>query len=146
MDQRTYRNASYPLLGWLLIGVLVAGGLYGAFASTRVGALTRVLTAAIPIIATVLPYRAYVRARLTARDDGLTVLNPFHDIHVPWADVEGFDTKTQILRIRLTSGSVIRVWAVQPAGLRHVVTRGARADEILTDLHAMLESARGGTV
>ena len=42
----------------------------------------------------------------------------------------------------ITAGDVVRAWAVQPAGLRHVVTRGSRADEILGELGSMLASAK----
>lgn len=146
MDERTYRNSSYPLLGWLLIGVLVAGGILGALASTHISTTARVLSAVIPICVTVLPYRAYVRAKLVVRKDGLVVLNPIRTAHLEWKDVQGFDTRTQILRIHLASGKIIRVWAVQPAGLRHVMTRGARADEILAELRGVLGRAREGSL
>jgi hypothetical protein len=66
-------------------------------------------------------------------------------LDLPWSDIEGFDMATAILRVRLAAGGIIRVWAVQPAGIRHVMSRGSKADEILGDLEAMLSSARRET-
>ena len=135
---------SYPFLGGLAIVVLMTGGLIGAIAPHHATTLRRILTVVIPFALSVLLYRAYIRAKLIAREDGLTVCNPFRTLELGWNDVEGFDMVTAILRIRQNAGGVVRVWAVQPAGIRHVMTRGSRADEILSDLGSMLSRAQDG--
>ena len=135
---------SYPFLGGLAIAVLMTGGLIGAIAPHHATTLRRILTVVVPFALSVLLYRAYIRAKLIAREDGLTVCNPFRTLELGWNEVEGFDMVTAILRIRLNAGGVIRVWAVQPAGIRHVMTRGSRADEILSDLGSMLSRAQDG--
>lgn len=136
-DVRTYRNPSYPVFGWLGVAALVTGGMVGAVTPHHMGIFHRILIAGIPIAVAVLIYRAYAHTKLLAWEGGLTVLNPFRTVDLKWTNVEGFDMVTAILRIRLNDGSVVRVWAVQPSGLRHAITRGARADEILYELNAM---------
>ena len=143
--EHTYRNVSYPILGWFAIAVVMAGGLLGAIGPAHSATIRRILTAAVPFAMSVVLYRAYVRAKVVAHNDGITVYNPFRTVEVRWGDIDGFDMVTAILRVRLKTGDVIRAWAVQPAGLRHVVTRGSRADEILEELGAMLSSARRDT-
>lgn len=140
--EHTYRNVSYPILGWFAIVVIMTGGLLGAIAPHNATTIRRILTAVIPLAVSVLLYRAYVRAKIIVHDKGVLVCNPFRTLELPWSDIEGFDMATAILRVRLIKGGVIRVWAVQPAGIRHVVTRGSRADEILEELGAMLSSAK----
>jgi hypothetical protein len=140
--ERTYRNVTYPILGVLAVAVLMGAGLLGAIAPHNTATIRRILTAAVPFALSVLIYRAYVRAKLVAREDGLTVCNPFRTLEIGWNDVEGFDMVTAILRIRLAAGDIVRVWAVQPAGIRHVMSRGSRADEILSELGSMLSQAR----
>ena len=133
---------SYPILGWFAIVVILTGGLLGAIRTHHATTIRRILTVAVPFAVSVILYRAYVRAKIVAHDQGVTVYNPFRDVDVRWTDIDGFDMVTAILRIRLTTGDVVRAWAVQPAGLRHVVTRGSRADEILGELGSMLASAK----
>jgi hypothetical protein len=140
--ERTYRNVTYPILGVIAVAVLMTGGLLGAIAPHHATTTRRILTAAVPFVVSVLIYRAYVRAKLSAREDGLTVCNPFRTLELGWNDVEGFDMVTAILRIRLNTGDIIRVWAVQPAGIRHVMSRGSRVDTILDELGSMLSTAR----
>jgi len=140
--ERTYRNVTYPILGVFAVAVLMGGGLLGAIAPHNASMLRRILTAAVPFALSVLIYRAYVRSKLIAHENGLIVFNPFRTLEVGWNEVEGFDMVTAILRIRLAEGDIVRVWAVQPAGIRHVMTRGSRADEILSELGSMLLQAR----
>jgi hypothetical protein len=143
--EHTYRNVSYPILGSVAVAVFMAGGLLGAIAPHHASMIRRILTAAVPFAVSVLIYRAYIRSKLVARPGGLTVYNPFRTLQLRWNDVEGFDIVTAILRIRLNSSAVVRVWAVQPAGIRHVMTRGSRADVILDELESMLSRARDET-
>ena len=140
--ERTYRNVSYPILGWFAIVVIMTGGLLGAIRPHYATTIRRILTVAVPLAVSVILYRAYVRAKIVTHDQGVTVYNPFRTVAARWSDIEGFDMVTAILRIRLKTGDVIRAWAVQPAGLRHVATRGSRADEILNELGSMLASAK----
>ena len=134
---RTYRNTSYPVFGWIGVVALVTGGMVGAITPHNVATFQRILIAVIPISVAVLIYRAYAHTKLVAWEGGLTVFNPFRTIDLKWTDVEGFDMVTAILRVRLNDGGIIRVWAVQPSGLRHVLTRGSHADEILHELGSM---------
>jgi PH (Pleckstrin Homology) domain-containing protein len=140
--ERTYRNVTYPILGVIAVAVLMTGGLLGAIAPHHATTVRRVLTAAVPFAVSVLISRSHVRAKLSAREDGLTVCNPFRTLEIAWNDVEAFDMVTAILRIRLNTGEIVRVWAVQPAGIRHVMSRGSRADTILDELGSMLSAAR----
>jgi len=140
--EHTYRNVSYPILGWFAIVVLITGGLLGAIGPQHATTMRRILTAALPFAVSLLLYRAYVRSKIIAHDKGVLVCNPFRTLEIPWSDIEGFDIATAILRVRLNAGGVVRVWAVQPAGIRHVMTRGSRADEILDELGSMLASAK----
>jgi len=134
---RTYRNPSYPVFGWLGVVALITGGMVGAVTPHNMATWHRILIAGIPIAVAILIYRAYARTKLVVWEGGLTVYNPFRTLDLKWTNVEGFDMVTAILRIRLHDGSIIRVWAVQPSGLRHALTRGARADEILHELSSM---------
>jgi hypothetical protein len=142
VEQRTFRNASYPWLGSCAAVLLTAGGLLGAIGPHNASGSRRILSALVPILGAFITYRAYVRAKLVVRADGLTVFNPFRTIHFGWNDVESFDMVTQILRITPRTGPIIRVWAVQPSGLRHMVSRGAKGQAILDELNTMREQAK----
>ena len=116
---------------------LVTGGMIGAVTPHNIAVWHRILIAVIPVAIAVLIYRAYARTKLVAWEGGLTVYNPFRTLDLKWTEVEGFDMVTAILRVRMNDGGIIRVWAVQPSGLRHALTRGAHAEEILHELSSM---------
>jgi hypothetical protein len=137
MEERTYRNASFPFLGWLAVLLLVAGGLIGAIAPHDQSLVYRIVTAAGGVILAFIPYRFYARARLIARTNGLTVYNPIRTITLGWEEVEEFDCATAILRIHRKNGALVRVWAVQPAGVSRVVMGTSRGEQIMFELDQM---------
>jgi hypothetical protein len=140
--QRTFRNVGYPIVGSGAILILISAGIFSAVEPHHLSLLRRILTVVIAIAVAVIPYRAYVRAKLVTREDGLTIFNPIRTVHARWEEVEEFDIQRAILRVHLTNGIVVHVWAVQPAGVRDMVTRGMRAQMILADLKSLLKEAR----
>lgn len=140
--QRTFRNASYPILGAFAALVLISTGLVSAIGTHDAGPLRRVVTVIVAAGVAYIPYRVYVRPRLVARADGLTIVNPIRTVQVRWEEVEGFDIQRAILRVKKVDGTVIHVWAVQPASVRDLVSRGRRAHMILAELKSLLKDAR----
>jgi PH (Pleckstrin Homology) domain-containing protein len=137
MEEKTYRNASFPFLGWLAVALLVAGGLIGAITPRNESLVYRLITVVGAVIIAFIPYRFYARARLIAHDHGVTVYNPIRTLTISWTEIEAFDCATAILRIHRAGGGLVRVWAVQPAGVSRVVMGTSRGDQIVYELNEM---------
>ena len=141
--EQTYRNWSYPFLGWA--GIAVVGTL--AFAasigvaldapSPLAGLLSVVGVGLVGTALMWLLFRAYVRTAIVASDRGVEVHNPFRTVTVPWRDIDRFEAGA-CLRVILRDGTSLSVWAVQAANAARMTRRESFADQIAQRLSGRL--------
>ena len=87
-------------------------------------------TAAGLLLITGAVYVAALRPRITADDDGLTIVNPFREHQASWAGVTAVDA-TELVRVRcawpvtgeVTRERVIYAWAVHSSRRKQAATR-----------------------
>ncbi|WP_052668995.1 PH domain-containing protein [Nitriliruptor alkaliphilus] len=139
----TFRNPSYPRIGWTFIVLLVAmAGWMPAAAGDEL-----VLAVALSLIwlaGSAVVYRAYVVARVEASPAGVRVVNPFATHELSWPDIEQISSE-RYLMLHRADGSRVTAWAVQAANAARMAGRRSRADDVADRLRE-LGAASGGRV
>ncbi|GAA1362049.1 hypothetical protein [Catellatospora chokoriensis] len=138
---RTFRNRAYPVLGWTFLflgpGFLacawaVVGKADGAF-----------LFVPSTIVIVLFCWRGYIRPRLVAGVEDVTVVRIWKTSVVPWLDIERFEAGHLLVVVRRPElGGPIGVWAVQAANLARMTGRRSQADDVADELNALLRVAR----
>jgi hypothetical protein len=148
MEPRTFRNRTYPVMGWIFgtPACLVAVGLIvAAFVGTNVtGAERAVLFVASAATAGVtwFVFRTYALSRIVATGSGVIIVNPIRTTAIPWRDIEKFEA-AGMLRVCKTDGSSVSVFAVQTANAARMAGRTSHADHVAGDLNRLLVESRG---
>ncbi|GAB4046335.1 hypothetical protein GCM10028775_01790 [Catellatospora paridis] len=138
---RTFRNRAYPVLGWTF---MILGPLFLACSWAVVGkADGAFLFVPLAIGIVVFCWRGYIRPRVVAGVDDVTVVNIGKTHIVPWLDIERFEADYLLVVVRRPElGGPIRVWAVQAAKLARRTGHRSRADDVADELNALLRTAK----
>jgi hypothetical protein len=142
-EKRVFRNSAYPILGWILVvgfvGLVIGVGVGVPF-TPRWAAVLVVPLFGVPAW---IVYRAYIRSRVEANDNGITIVNPFRTVIVPWNQVDHVRADMRLVIVR-RNGSSIRAWAVQAANAARMFKRKSFADDVARDLNVMLSKRQEG--
>jgi Bacterial PH domain len=85
-----YHLGTPVVLWWVWVAFAAANIIDLAVQRTQVH--TELVIDAIVLLITGFAYALALRPRVVADQDGITVVNPFRDHHVPWAVIQGVDT------------------------------------------------------
>lgn len=142
LKKRVFRNTAYPILGWVLVvgfvGLTIGIGI-GVPLSPRWGFGFVVALFGAPAW---IVYRAYIRSRVEADESGITVLNPFRTLHIPWHKIEYIRAEMRLVIVRKGEAPV-RAWAVQAANAARMFKMKSFADDVAKDLNVMLAKSQG---
>lgn len=135
------------LLGVLGVVLLVLGLFILTVASFADGGPTeRAVTVAIAVAVLVLSsLQLYLlRARLTADDVGVDVVNYSSRRRFRWDEIDRFEVGFAYFGVSLVprTGAPLRVNAIQKPNLLHWLGRRGRADRIVDELNALLAERR----
>jgi Bacterial PH domain len=90
VDREAFRLAPPLILWWVWVVFAVAN--IADFAIQGASARFAIVVSAILATVTGLAYALAWRPRVIAGPDGLTIVNPFRDHHVPWPAIQAVDT------------------------------------------------------
>jgi hypothetical protein len=90
VDREAFRLAPPLILWWVWVVFAVAN--IADFAIQGASVRFAIVVSAILATVTGLAYALAWRPRVIAGPDGLTIVNPFRDHHVPWAAIQAVDT------------------------------------------------------
>ena len=90
MIREVFRLTPPLILWWVWVVFAVAN--VADFAIQGVSARFAIVVAAILATVTGLAYALALRPRVIVGQDGLTIVNPFRDHHLPWAAIQAVDT------------------------------------------------------
>jgi hypothetical protein len=138
---RVFRNRSYPVLGWIGIGLVVVGAtvllaLPGAPLPAVLGILV-VAAACTWVCKTV-----YVETRVELTSESLVVVNPLHRFTVPLSEISEVRSGPT-LTIVTSEGLRIRAWAVQAANISLMLGRRSHVDDVAEVLTEAVMKAGG---
>ncbi len=139
---RTFRNGAYPVLGWtsMLVALCCLSGAWAVRGNVDDGFIFVPLS----ILAVLVCWRGYVRPRIVADVEGVTIVNVLTTHVVPWSDIERFQAFDLLTVFLLPErGGRIAVWAVQAANLARLAGRRSKADDVADELNALLRAANG---
>ena len=135
-----YRNATYPVIGWLM--VVACTGLFlgiGFEVRPRWAIVIWGLLMGIPAW---LSYRFFVHARVESDQRGITVINAFQTHFATWSAIEKVSADMK-LDIQLTNGHHLRAFAVEAANGARMLGRRSVADDVAESLNQQLVASRG---
>ena len=89
VGREVYRLGPPLAVWWIWVAFAVANVVDLAVQRTAVH--TELVIDAIVLLVTGLAYALALRPRVVADQDGVTIVNPFRDHHVPWAAIQGVD-------------------------------------------------------
>lgn len=135
----TFVLATFNVLA--VIGLATSGRPAGEWISAS-------LVPSVVSVALVVFTFVYLRSRVEAREDGVTVVNYTGTRRFAWGDVERFEVGFAYWGATLAprEGAPIKLNAVQKSNLNHWLKRRARADRIVDELNAILGERRGEPV
>jgi hypothetical protein len=139
----TFRNPSYPRIGWAFIVLLIAMAGW-MLASAGDDLILAIVLASIWLAGSVVVYRAYVLARVEASPAGVRVVNPFATHELSWSEVERVSSERYLV-VHRPDGSYVTAWAVQAANAVRMAGRRSRADDVADRLRE-LSAASGDRV
>jgi Bacterial PH domain len=143
-DHQVFRNTTYPVLGWFLAAAAVAAwALWMIFTDGSAASLLCPL-AMTPLGA--LGIVGYVRPRVVADQDGVTVVNPFVTTRLSWSQIARFQAKDRLQIVLRGGGPPIAAWAVQSANLARITGALSHADNVAVGLNRLMAQYRGGPV
>jgi Bacterial PH domain len=90
VDREAFRLAPPLILWWVWVVFAVAN--IADFAIQGASARFAIVVSAILATVTGLAYALAWRPRVIAEPDGLTIVNPFRDHHLPWTAIQAVDT------------------------------------------------------
>ena len=137
VDTFTYR----PLFGRILTGFVVALCLVGMIGLAAAGDWSNFVRTVWPLLfAATVVTALFWRPRIDIAESGVTVVNVFRSLEVPWPAIERIDTRYAVTLF--TPGMKISVWAAPSPGIRGATTISR------SDVTNLSESAYGpgGTV
>ncbi|HEX2743165.1 MAG TPA: PH domain-containing protein [Streptosporangiaceae bacterium] len=141
MDREAFRLAPPLILWWVWVVFALAN--IADFAIQGASARFAIVVSAILATVTGLAYALAWRPRVIAGPDGLTIVNPFRDHHVPWTAIQAVDTGEWVLvhyasrreadqgsgPISTAASQAISCWALYiSARTKRRTTRVARMD------------------
>jgi hypothetical protein len=135
---RAFGWVACPLLGLLAVGSLVAA----VWPDVGQDRTAMAALAAAAAAAAVVTWRCALHPRLTAGPDGLVVVNPWHTLVVPWADVAGVAPGYSGIEIARRSGRTVVAWAVQQSNMATWMGRRTRAVRTAESLAELAERHR----
>lgn len=127
--------------------VLVVAGLATSDRPTEEWVSGSVVPTAVSVALVVFTF-LYLRTRVEAGVDGVTVVNYTGTRRFVWGDVDRFEVGFAYWGATLVprEGAPIKLNAVQKSNLNHWLKRRARADRIVDELNAILGERRGEPV
>jgi hypothetical protein len=135
-EPQTFRSVSAVIIWWVWL-LFAVGNLIDLAVQGRDH--LSLIAAAILLLVTGVAYVAAQRPRIIASDDGITVVNPLRNHHVPWANVDEVDV-SDLLRVHCRDlpgkkpARVISAWAVHYS----------RRRQFTADLKARRAATRSG--
>jgi hypothetical protein len=141
VDREAFRLAPPLILWWVWVVFALAN--IADFAIQGASARFAIVVSAILATVTGLAYALAWRPRVIAGPDGLTIVNPFRDHHVPWTAIQAVDTGEWVLvhyasrreadqgsgPISTAASQAISCWALYiSARTKRRTTRVARMD------------------
>lgn len=131
---RTYRNASYPLIGGA--SILVILGVTAWYALSPTSIVSRVAVALGGCVLSWVAYRFYIRTRVVSDSRGVTVVNPISTIVLTWSEIDRFSAGNQLVVLPAV-GDPVAAWAVQAANGARMLGRRSFADDVAADLNRL---------
>jgi hypothetical protein len=133
LNKTLFRNSSYLIIGWIMVLFLLGVGI-AVLAVNGIGIAD--LWTVVAWLFCFVFYRSYIRAKVTTSTSGITIVNPWESVTLPWSELASAASTTSRLRITSTEGRTIYCWSVQKANIRNIVTGHSFSDDVARDILA----------